>query len=113
MVAALFEIRGWAGLDKYLFTGQSAASILTKLNQVQDLGCLMQMGAMYGDPLATAATPKLEEILEKSETGDLTLQDFDGLSIILSVGGLRCVATAEGQEAVDALKAANPDAYVR
>lgn len=72
---------------------------------------MIQMGAMYRDPIATSATPKLEEILEKGETGDITLQDFEGLAIVLSVGGLQCVATADGKEAVDALKAANLDAY--
>lgn len=112
IVAALFEIGGWSGLDRYLFTGESAEAILVKLNQVQDLECLMRMGEMFGDPLAAEAAPKLAEILEKCQFGELTLQDLEGLSIKLSVGGLRCTAIAEGEKAVAALKAANRKAHV-
>ena len=112
MVAALFEIRGWAGLNKYLFTGRTALSLYSKLDRVQDLGCLAEMGWSVEDTIGKKGITKLKEIIDKAHSSELKLKDFEGLAVSLSIGSIKCVATAEGEEAIDKLKAANKDAFL-
>lgn len=52
----------------------------------------------------------LESMLEKYYSGELTMQDLQAFDVKISLGGMKCTAIAETDEAIEKLIADNPDA---
>lgn len=105
MTAAIFELVGWVGCERYFFQGETAAEVLTQLNRVQDLRCLARMGWVQElSAEGSAAIDHLWTMLDKQMDGTLTVQDLSALNIELSIGTLKCLGAAEGKQAVARLK---------
>ena len=110
MYAALFEMTSWFGLEQFVFTGGSAAELLTEFEEIQSLGCLVRMGRERENAKGQKMLDKLEDILNKRESGVLTNEDLLTLDIDISLGTIKCVEIAEGDDAVEQLKAKYPKA---
>ena len=104
MYAALFEIKSWLGLETHVFEGNTAVDILRELESIQNLDCLLEMGRIQEGEKGQRQLDKLEALLEKYCSKELTLSDLDGFELSLSVGDFRCVAVAEDEDAVLQLK---------
>lgn len=105
MTAAIFELVGWVGCERYYFEGETAADVLTQLNWKQDLRCLARMGWVQElTPEGRAAIDHLWKALDKQREGTLTAEDLGELDIELSIGTLKCLGAAEGNQAVARLK---------
>lgn len=105
MVAAIFEIDGWAGCERHFFKGETAAEVLTRLNYVQDLRCLARMS--WGGGLTEEegdAISYLWKLLDKQQQGTLTAEDLIPLDIHLGIGSLKCLGAGEGEKAVEKLR---------
>jgi len=110
MNAALFEMDSWLGHQKYIFKGETASDILAKFEQIQDLSCLVWMGREREGKKGQKQLDKLEAMLEKYESGELTMQDLQDFDVTISIGAMKCSGIAETDEAVEKLIANNPDA---
>lgn len=104
MVAAAFEISGWAGSQVHVFEGDSAYDLLSQLQRIQDMNCLVRMGSMMEDAKGKKELKKLEKVLKKYQNDTLTMEDLAGFNVILSVGSFICLEVAEGEEEIQMLK---------
>ena len=106
MYAALFELTSWRGTEKHVFEGVCAAELLAKLEEVQDLGCLIRMGrTMEHSAEGKKALKKLEALCDKAWFGSFTVEDLLTLDVHLEVGTIKCIAVVEGEDAIAQLKA--------
>ena len=110
MNAALFEMDSWLGHQKYIFEGEDASEILSKFERIQDLSCLVRMGRSEEGKKGQKQLDKLEEILEKHYSGELTMDDLKTFDIKISLGAMNCSGIAEGDDEIEAMKSNNPDA---
>ena len=101
---AIFKV----GEDKYIFEGDDPWEVFRGLTKVQDIPCLINMGRVYEDE---AFQPQLEELndvyykwSEHPNEGPFTIDDFKNLTVILSIGSIICLGTAETYDAVEALR---------
>ena len=114
MKAALFEMESWMGTEEYIFEGASASEMLSKFENVQDLGCLVRMGSREERSAAgKKAIRDLEALLDKHYSGELTDADLLSLDIKISIGAIKCSAIVEGEEAIADLRTAHPKAKSR
>ena len=109
MYAALFEMDSWMGLEQRIISGSSAADLLYGFEEVQHLGCLVRMGRSEEGPEGQKMLDKLEEILNLRDNGDLTNEDLLTLDIKISLGTIKCVEIAEGDDADEQLKEKYPN----
>ena len=112
MDAAVFEIEGWYGPQRYLIEAAFPTLILMKLNDRQDLDCLLRMGREQEGPAGQKELDKLADLVWKYYSEDVDLKDLDGFHVELKVGRLICLATASGEAEIVRLKEAYPDAIV-
>ena len=111
MKAALFEMESWLGNEEYIFEGDSASEMLSKFENVQDLGCLVRMGRREERSAAgKKAINDLEALLDKHYAGELTDADLLSLDIKISIGAIKCLAIVEGEDAIADLRSAHPKA---
>jgi len=110
MYAAVLELQSWMGPLVHFYKGETPADIIRQFEHEQDLGCLVRMGRMEEGKKGQKEIDKIEAFLEKYYSGDLTIADIRGFSFKLSIGSFRCIGTAEGEEAIAALKTAHPEA---
>jgi len=110
MNAALFAMDSWLGHQEYIFTGESAAQIVAKFEDIQDLGCLVRMGRENERGKKREEVAKLAAFYEKYCSGNLSMQDLLSLDASLSVGGIACTEIAETDEEIEALRAKHPKA---
>ena len=68
------------------------------------------MGRSHENAKGQKMLDKLEAILNKRYSGELTSVDLLGLDITLSVGTIKCVEILVGDDAADRLKAKYPKA---
>lgn len=113
MNAALFEMDSWLGHQKYIFKGTCASTILSQFERVQDLSCLVRMGRGSEGKKGQKQLDRLEELLKKHYSGDLTMQDLLDFDVMLSIGAMKCTGIAETDEEIEKLIADNPDALRR
>ena len=113
MYAAIFELSSWMGTINYFFTGETAGELLSRLEEVQDLNCLVRMGRTEEGKRGQAQLDRIDAILSKRCDGELTLTDLKNFSFKLSVLSCRCLGTAEDAESIAALKAKYPNAICR
>lgn len=88
---ATFEI-GW--LNETI-EGDSPEAIIEKLEEIQDLDCLLRMGYEEEGRKGRKELDKLAEFLKKYRNGDLVIEDIERLNISLSIGDLRCKEITE------------------
>ncbi|MCF0123292.1 MAG: hypothetical protein HUJ67_04175 [Ruminiclostridium sp.] len=110
MYAAVFEIKTRFGKEKYLFEGTSAANLLSQFEEYQDLECLVSMGQMQEKGKGLQELKKLEDLLDKRGSCNLSMADLEQFAIKISLGTIKCTGTAEGEEAILALRKRHPDA---
>jgi hypothetical protein len=110
MYVALFEMSSWMGPEQHIVRGSSAAELLYEFEEIQHLGCLVRMGRSEEGAEGQKMLDKLEEILYKRDSGDLTNEDLLTLDIKISLGTIKCVEIAEGDNAAEQLKAKYPNA---
>ena len=110
MYVALFEMSSWMGPEQHIVRGSSAAELLYEFEEIQHLGCLVRMGRSEEGAEGQKMLDKLEEILNKRDNGDLTNEDLLTLDIKISLGTIKCVEIAEGDNAAEQLKAKYPNA---
>ena len=92
------------GWRKEFYNGRSPKEIVKKLEEDQDLDCLVMMGRMEEDDAGQLGLNKHQEFIEKYRYGKLSISDIKDLNVHLSVGDLVCYGVAEGDEAVAELK---------
>ncbi len=109
MYAALFEMSSWMANEQHVVTGRSASELLRKFERIQSLKCLVRMGRSEEDAEGQKMLDKLEAILKKSTRGCLTNEDLLALDIKISLGTIKCVEIAEGDDAAEQLKAKYPN----
>ena len=111
MYGALFEIESWMGKQQHIFEGEDASALLSGLERVQDLGCLVRVGKMEEDtPEGKKAVRKLEKILDEHYSGTLTIKKLLTMDLEFCIGTLKCVTVVEGDEAIVKLRADHPKA---
>ena len=111
MKAALIETIGPFGKDIEIYTtdGDQASLILYQFERMQqDLSCLLNAAKANGKD-----TTALEDILDKYNYGELEMEDLLKLNLKLDVGSIKCLAIAETEDEVEALKKKYPNAAVR
>lgn len=96
MYEALFEITSWMGTKQHTFKGKSASEILSKLEKVQSLECLVNMGRMEEDTAeGQRSLDSLENLLEKQRSRKLTIEDLKTLNVKISLGEIKCLSVSE------------------
>ena len=111
MFAALFEMESWLGTKKYIFEGGTASEMLSRFEEVQDLGCLVRMGQHEERSVAgKRAIKALEDLLDKHYSGGLTNKDLLELDVRTSIGAIKCITVVEGNEAIAQLRKDHPKA---
>ena len=111
MFAALFEMESWLGTEQYIFEGDTASEMLSRFENVQDLGCLVRMGQHEERSSAgKRAIQALEDLLDKHYSGSLTNKDLLELDVKISIGAIKCVTIVEGNEAIAQLRKDHPNA---
>lgn len=113
MYAALFEMSSWMGPEQYIVKGDSASALLHEFEDIQNLSCLVMMGRSEENAKGQKMLDKLEEILNMRASGELTNETLLSLDIKISIGTIKCAEIAEGENAVEQLKAKYPKARVR
>ena len=86
------------------FEGDSPSAIIRGVERVQDLGCLLRMGREEEGEKGQKELTKLEAFLEKYQNGALTMEDISNLDIKLSIGTIKCLGIADGEEDIAKLK---------
>ena len=104
MVAAIFEMESMWGPEKHFFEGDDASSLLSQFERVEDLNCLIRMGRMQGPKKDQKELDKLEALLEKHYSDELTMDDLKKFSIKLSLGKLVVSAVAESDEEIEKIR---------
>ena len=111
MFAALFEMESWLGTEQYIFEGDTASEMLSRFENVQDLGCLVRMGQHEERSSAgKRAIKALEDLLDKHYSGSLANKDLLELDVKISIGAIKCVTIVEGNEAIAQLRKDHPNA---
>lgn len=110
MYAAVFEMVSWMGTNVYFYSGKTPDDLIRQFERVQDLDCLVFMGREEEDSKGQKEIDRIEAFMEKHHARTLTINDVKEFAFTLSIGSFRCIDVAEGKEAVDALKAAHPEA---
>ena len=110
MYSALFEVNSWIGVEQYIFTAESPNEILAEFQRVQDLSCLINMGMQRENKAGKESLKKLEALLSKYYSDELTMDDLKSLHVKISLGTFRCVDTAEGENAESTLREKYPGA---
>ena len=101
MYGALIKVGG----SCHFFEGNSPGDIILRLEDVQDLQCLLRMGRRVENADGQKELDKLEAFLELYLEDRLTMEDIRALEVHLKVGVLQCVGIAENQDEIDGLKA--------
>lgn len=110
MNAVVFETESWMGKQQFLCTGETAADVLAKFGQVQDLWCLLRMGRVKEPAAGQKQLDILENVLYKYESGALELSDLAQIQVRLSIGTLNCLAAASDAQYVSMLTERFPKA---
>ena len=103
MYAAVLELGSWMGPITRYFTGDSPGDIIRQFEQVQDLGCLVDMGRMNEDKKGQKEIDKIEAFLDKYDCGKLTIEDIRDFAFKLNVCAFRCLEVAENETAAETL----------
>ena len=110
MLAAVFEMTSWMGLEQHIVKGKTACDLLAEFEVVQSLSCLVRMGRREEDMAGQKELDKLEVVLDKYHSGSLTVDELLMLDVKLSIGSVKCVAILEGEDAAVKLKEMHPKA---
>ena len=110
MYAALFETKSWMGQKQHIVKGKDVVELIDNFEEIQSLGCLVQMGRNEEGAEGQIALNKLEDILDKRDRGEITVEELLELDISLQVGGIKCSVVIEGEDAIEKLKAEYPNA---
>lgn len=89
--SAVFKI-GWMTVNA---NGDTLEDLIRKVEDAQDLQCLVQMAGMMGTKKDKQEIRKLIDFLEKYGSNELTVEDVQNLDIKLSVGNLKCESLDE------------------
>lgn len=92
---------GWV---KDCFEAEDPCGIIRKVEDIQDFGCLLQMGYRVETKKGKQELAKLEAFLNKYYNGSLTMNDIKELNIHLSIADIICFGIGETEEEVEALK---------
>ena len=99
-VAAIIEMDGMYGLQRFYFKGDDVSDIMTGLHHYQDLHCLCRMAPAVGTKEDANIAVSLEEFLFSS----YGIEDFDKFDFPFSIGRIRCVGWAKGENNTAMLK---------
>jgi hypothetical protein len=113
MYAVLFEIDSMFGRHQYIFEGKTPEAIMTEFEYEQNLECLIRHGRYEEDAKGQLALDQLEAFYNKYVSGSITIEDIASLDVKISMGSIKCLAFAEGEEAVTVLKADDPNARMQ
>lgn len=107
MIAALFEVSISPTMsNRYLFQGEDVHAVLSKFNERENLECFTRMRHLFADgEEGDKQCEKLSEFVDKWQDDELTLQELSELDIHFYSTAIRCLAVAEGEEAIAALAA--------
>ncbi len=111
MYAALFEIKGWMGVHKYIFEGKDATELIAEFEKIQDLSCLANMGRFEEKKNGQRQIKTLEDFLDKYYDGNLTIDDIKDFNVKLSIGYMKCLEIADNDMAISKMKKDNPEAW--
>ena len=99
-VAAVIEIDGMMGLEKFFFQGTAASDIIDSIQQYQDLCCLCRMAHVMG----TGDDAEIAEQLDEFLCSSYGIEDFDKFDFPFSIGSISCTAWAKGENNCKLLK---------
>ena len=109
MYVAIFELYGGYRMQS-LCKGENANELFDAFNKVQSLDCLVSMGSSRERAKGKKELAKLESIIAKRYANNLTIEDLAGLDVTLSIGSIKCLEIAEGDNAEAELRAKYPRA---
>lgn len=107
---AVFEMTSWLGVTQHIVKGDDASELLTNFEDIQSLHCLIRHGRYEEDENGQKELDKLEEILDKRDSGELTIEELKKMDINLSLGYIKCIAIFEGEGAEERIKSVFPNA---
>ena len=107
---AVFEMTSWLGVTQHIVKGDDASELLTNFEDIQSLHCLIRHGRYEEDENGQKELDKLEEILDKRDSGELTIEELKKMDINLSLGYIKCIAIFEGEGAEKRIKSVFPNA---
>ncbi len=113
MFAACITLSGWAGMEEYIFTGETPMDIAFQINEVQDILCLAGMASSMEKKKNKKNVEKLQEFAERYLDEAINREDIEKLDINLSIGDIKCNEIIEGDSAEEQLKAKYPNATVQ
>ena len=99
MKKATFEIEELFGKSSMEFEGETWSDVADRLNEEQDLFCLAGQVQMMGTPADKRKIASLVDFLAKYEHRTLTREDIAGFKLKISIGGFKCIATADDDDA--------------
>lgn len=86
------------------FEGDTPSAVIKSAEKVQDFDCLLRMGRMEEGKRGQKELSKLEAFLEKYYDDSLTVEDISNLDVNLSIGTIKCLGIAEGEDEITKLK---------
>ena len=95
-VAVIIEMDGL----RFYFKGGDVSEIMSDLHQYQDLYCLCRMAPAVGTRADANVAVRLEEFLFSS----YSIEDFDKFDFPFSIGRIRCIGWAKGENNTVILK---------
>jgi len=104
MVAAIFCMDTWMGHEEHFFVGENASELLDQFERYQDLACLSGMANSMGTKKDAKEIKKLDELLEKRYSGDLSIDDLRNFNLDISVGKLSVSEVATTPDEIDKIR---------
>ena len=95
MYVATFKTANGYVERMYTIEGSSLEKIVSRLQAIQDLDCLVRMGRLMGNLDDEKALDSLENFLAKFYAGKLHLEDLQNFQVELSAGSIVCVKVEE------------------
>lgn len=89
---------------------ENSKQLFDALNKIQSLECLVNMGLSREKAKGQKELTKLSLIIDKYDDGTLTVEDLANLDVKISIGAIKCLEIAEGDDAEVKLKEKYPKA---
>ena len=104
MVAAIFCMDTWMGHEEHFIEGENASELLDNFEKYQDLSCLSRMASSMGTKKDLKEIKKLDAILDKQYSGELSIEDLKDFKLDISIGKLSISDVASTPDEIEKIR---------